>query len=41
MKITTFNPFISTENPDEAVSLFEALGFERHHRVSTFVLYSI
>ena len=31
MKITTFNPFISTTNPDEAISLFESLGFERKH----------
>lgn len=31
MKITSFNPFISTTHPDEAVSLFEELGFERRH----------
>lgn len=31
MKITTFNPFISTTDPDEAVSLFGELGFERRH----------
>lgn len=31
MKITTFNPFISTARSDEAVCLFEELGFERRH----------
>jgi adenylate cyclase class IV len=31
MKITTFNPMIVTKKPDEAIALFEALGFERHH----------
>jgi hypothetical protein len=31
MNITTFNPFISTAHPDEAVSLFKELGFERRH----------
>ncbi len=31
MNITTFNPFISTAHPDEAVNLFEELGFERRH----------
>ena len=32
MKITSFNPFVSTEQPDSAIALFEALGFERRHR---------
>ena len=31
MNITSFNPFISTAHPDEAVSLFKELGFERRH----------
>jgi hypothetical protein len=31
MKITTFNPMILTKKPEEAIALFEALGFERHH----------
>lgn len=31
MQITTFNPFISTSKPDEAIRLFEELGFERRH----------
>ncbi|MBR5336494.1 MAG: hypothetical protein IK152_00725 [Lachnospiraceae bacterium] len=31
MKITSFNPFISTSKPDEAISLFGDLGFERKH----------
>ena len=31
MNITTFNPFIATAHPDEAVSLFEELGFEKRH----------
>lgn len=31
MKITTFNPLIITEDPESAIELFEALGFERHH----------
>ena len=31
MKISSFNPFISTAHPDEAVSLFKELGFERRH----------
>ena len=31
MKITTFNPMILTKKPEETISLFEALGFERHH----------
>ena len=32
MKITSFNPVIITEKADEAIALFEALGFERKHR---------
>ena len=31
MKITTFNPMIVTKKPEDAIALFEALGFERHH----------
>ena len=31
MKITTFNPLIITKDPEAAIQLFEALGFERHH----------
>ena len=31
MQITTFNPFISTSHSDEAITLFEKLGFERRH----------
>ena len=31
MKITSFNPLIVTKKPEEAISLFEALGFERRH----------
>ena len=31
MKITTFNPFISTSHADETIRLFEELGFERTH----------
>ena len=34
MKITTFNPMILTNKPEEAIALFEALGFERHHHKS-------
>ena len=32
MKITTFNSFIATSKTDETISLFEELGFERHHK---------
>ena len=32
MKITTFNPFISTSHADETIRLFEELGFERTHK---------
>lgn len=31
MKITTFNPFIVSQNADEIISLFEELGFEKRH----------
>jgi len=31
MKITTFNPFISTSHSDETGRLFEELGFTRRH----------
>ena len=34
MKITGFNPAIVTNNADEAVKLFEALGFEQRHNPS-------
>ena len=34
MKITTFKPMILTKKPEEAIALFEALGFERHHHKS-------
>jgi hypothetical protein len=33
MKITTFNPLVVTPNADEAIALFEALGFERQHNI--------
>ncbi len=32
MKITTFNSFIATSQTEETISLFEELGFERHHK---------
>ena len=31
MKITTFDPIIVTNNFDQVVGLFEALGFEKKH----------
>ena len=31
MKITTFNPLIVTKDPESAIVLFEALGFEKKH----------
>jgi adenylate cyclase class IV len=34
MKITSFNPVILTKKPEEAIALFEALGFERRHQKS-------
>ena len=33
MQITTFNPMILSKNADEIIKLFEALGFERLHKV--------
>ena len=33
MQITTFNPMILSKNADEIINLFEALGFERRHKV--------
>jgi len=34
MKITAFDPMILTKKPEEAIALFEALGFERRHHKS-------
>ena len=31
MKITTFNPVITTSNAEDTIKLFEELGFERRH----------
>ena len=31
MKITTFNPQILTNTPEQAIELFQALGFEKRH----------
>jgi len=31
MKITTFNPLITTKDPESVIAVFEALGFERRH----------
>ena len=31
MKITTFNPLIVTKDAENAIKLFEELGFERRH----------
>jgi hypothetical protein len=31
MKITSFNPLIVTKDPESAISVFEALGFEKRH----------
>jgi hypothetical protein len=33
MQITTFNPMILSRDADEIIKLFEALGFERQHKV--------
>ena len=33
MQITTFNPMILTSHADEVIALFEALGFEKKHKV--------
>ena len=32
MNITAFNPIIITKDPEPAIALFEALGFERRHK---------
>ena len=32
MKITSFDPFVTTAQPESVIALFEALGFERRHR---------
>jgi hypothetical protein len=32
MNITSFNPLIVTSDPESAIKLFEALGFERRHK---------
>lgn len=32
MKITSFNPMIVTQNADDLIGLFEALGFARRHK---------
>ena len=32
MKITAFNPMILTPKAEEAIELFEALGFEQRHK---------
>ena len=34
MKITTFNPMIVSNNPEEVIKLFEDLGFEKRHQVT-------
>ena len=31
MKITSFNPLIVTKDPESAIAVFEALGFEKRH----------
>ncbi|MBQ7487133.1 MAG: hypothetical protein IJT77_06545 [Clostridia bacterium] len=31
MKITSFQPFIATKDPEGTIALFEALGFKRKH----------
>ena len=33
MKFTSFNPLIVTKDSEAAISLFEALGFEKIHRI--------
>ena len=33
MQITSFNPMILSRDADEIIKLFEALGFERQHKV--------
>ena len=32
MKITSFNPMVLSARADDAIELFEALGFERRHQ---------
>lgn len=32
MKITSFNPMVITPKAEDAIKLFEALGFERQHK---------
>lgn len=34
MKITSFNPLILTKDADAAIALFEALGFEKRHKIT-------
>ena len=34
MKFTSFNPLIVTGDAQAAIELFEALGFERRHRIT-------
>ena len=34
MKFTSFNPLIVTGDAQSAIELFEALGFERRHRIT-------
>ena len=32
MKITSFNPMIVSQHPEDIIELFEAMGFEKRHR---------
>ena len=32
MKITSFNPLIVAKDPESVIQLFEALGFQQHHK---------
>ena len=34
MKITTFNPLIVTNDAENVIKVFEALGFERRHNIT-------
>ncbi len=34
MKFTSFQPMILTLKPEETIATFEALGFERNHKIS-------
>ena len=36
MKITSFNPLVATKNPEDAIKLFEELGFEKIHVHAVF-----